>query len=75
MCPAGMALVETLMAFSFSMGQWIEVGLCYDGSRGSAVRQDTGEEVEIYQVIVNTKAYWIIEEGDGCGQNQQKGSR
>lgn len=63
MCPVGYKLVESLLAWSMVAGQWIGVDLCLSEDReGIVVRQDTNETVDIYQVHIPNKTFWVIEE-------------
>ena len=68
MCPAGYALIQTLLAWSFATGAWVQVDLCHDEDtmRGIVIRNDTRKEVDIYQVTLNDKSFWVIEENKDC---------
>ena len=63
MCPAGMILAETLLAWSFCYGSWEPVALCMDeDDRGHVILQRTMEEVDIYQATIPGKTFWVIDE-------------
>ena len=64
MCLAGEALMQSLLAWSFSHGRWEQVDLCFNKKtdRGT-VRNVSGEEIDIYQAVLpNLGAVWIIDE-------------
>ena len=64
MCPAGMVLAETLLAWSMAQGQWVPVDLCIDKEDiGHVIRTDFNEECDIYQAVVpKLGPQWFIQE-------------
>ena len=66
-CPKGYMFVEALMAWSFQYGEWIPVALCVDeAERGITVEQKNHKEVDIYQMTLPGKSFWVIDEEEEC---------
>ena len=77
MCPAGYALALTLQAWSFSVGDWVDVNLCFNDSEQRGKVMFERREVDIYQAVVKNKSFWVIDEGGksedrrGTGNNRK----
>jgi len=73
MCPSGYALALTLQAWSFSLGAWVDVHLCFSEAEQQGVTIFDRREVNIYQAIVKNKPFWVIDEGDKNDDRRDNG--